>query len=140
MRRPMRFRLSKQLTMREVAQLLGDEWCSGPEGKPTGEDMRRLRRRLRRLEAETGHRLLFGGGVKGRRGGGRCWTTFAALRRADLVDDIDALASVVADRFEELRDAITMSEETTKALARAHARLAGEVAALQRKVARQPTA
>lgn len=134
MRQPMRFRMSKQLSMREVAQLLGEQWCSGPGGEPTKADLERLRRRLRRTQAETGHQLLFGGGRKGRRGGGRCWTTFAALRRAELVDDIDAIASAVTDRLSELREALTVNEEMAKGLARAHARLAGQVAALKRKV------
>jgi len=90
--------------MADVARLLG--WV-GPAGKPTRYDLRRIRRRLRRVEQETGRRILFGGGQGGRPGGGRCWTTWQAIRAAGLVDDVAILDEMARHHLADLRDEVT---------------------------------
>lgn len=95
--------MSRHLTMARMAKLLG--WV-GPTGEPTRNDLDRLRRRLRRVERETGRRILFGGGRRGKRGGGRCWTTWQAIRGAGLVDDVAILDEMARQHLADLRDEV----------------------------------
>lgn len=128
-------RLSKHLSMRQVAELLG--WHSMPDGSASDDEIQRARRRIRRAEQQTGERLLFGGGKRGSRGGGMLWTTWAALRRAGLVDDVAETTDSIAAALAELRQADLMAEERDRALARELATLRSSVAQLKRMADRR---
>lgn len=95
-------RLSRHLTMRDVAAMVGfhDE-----DGKIRVSDVRRARRMLARLERQTGRRLLFD--VQS----GTAWTTLKALREAapDLVESERSLGDRVAALED---DMLTMDHRT----------------------------
>ena len=132
-----RARISQQLTMRDCCILLhqaGGGWCGEGDGEPTRRDIERLRRRLRTAEAQVRRRLLFGGGQRGRRGGGHCWTTIGALRAVGLLDDFEAMAGTVGQRVAELQDTIGELDERQRLLARTLARNQGQLCAIARKL------
>jgi hypothetical protein len=109
-------RLSPQLSLRQVCALLdeaaveagsSERWVTTAIGAPGANDIRRLRRRLRRAEAERKERLLFGGGKRG----SNTWTTWDALRRAGLIDNVAAVTGAVADAVAELRASLATIED-----------------------------
>lgn len=97
-----RRRPSEQLSLAEVCERLGDKWVAPATGKPTQVHIKKLKRRLRRVEAEQRVRLVFGGGRPGRSGGGPCWTTWYALQRAGLVDEFRLLHEQLGARIDEV--------------------------------------
>ena len=88
-------RLSQRLTMREVAELAG---YVDDDGKVNACHLVRAKRHLRRLEEQTGRKLVW---VDRNR---KAWTTLEAMRAADpamvTADKADA------ERLEELADTI----------------------------------
>jgi len=126
-----RMQISPQLTMADVATLLG--WVRPATGRPGRADTDRVRRRLRRIEQESGNRVLHGGGRPGKPGGGRVWTTNAALRKAGLVDDWEAMTDAVRVRIEELGELVDLLDERQRATARALAQVSQQLAATMRK-------
>lgn len=109
-------RITRRLTLDEVAQLLGwDKGCS----PRTMRD--RCRERLRRIERDTGHPLIRRGGGKGN----PSWVAWSDLRAVGLVDDLADAVDVLA----------TERAELIARVARAERRLAWAVARLSELVA-----
>lgn len=114
-------RLTRRLTMAEAAQVLG--WAN--EGHRDA--ARTTLHRLKRYSARLGEPIVHCG--LGR--GNKSWTTYAALRKAGLVDDQGTMADTVAAAMASTLDRIEALERTTRVLARTCADLASRLAALE---------
>ena len=113
-------RLSKRLTMRDVAEQAG--WCDDQTGEVRRSDARRALRWLSRIGERSGVVVLFG------EPSGERWTTMAALRQASpsLVEEDKADAELVAEledgflgvsiRLRSLRAAVAENRRRIEAL------------------------
>ena len=101
-------RLTRRLTMAEAAQVLG--WANEGHRDPARTTLHRLKRYSARLGEPIVHCGL------GR--GNKSWTTYAALRKAGLVDDQGTMADTVAAAMASTLERIEALERTTRALAR----------------------
>jgi hypothetical protein len=112
-------RLTRRLTMAEAAQVLG--WLDFKN--PAKTTLYRLKRYSVRLGEPIVHCGL------GR--GNKSWTTYAALRRAGLIDDQGTMADTVAAAMADTLARIEALERTLRALARQSADLARRCEALE---------
>lgn len=114
-------RLTRRLTMAEAAQVLG--WTN--EGHRDA--ARTTLHRLKRYSARLGEPIVHCG--LGR--GNKSWTTYAALRKAGLLDDEGRVADTVAAAMQDTLARLDAAERTARVLARTCTDLANRVAALE---------
>jgi len=99
-------RLTRRLTMAEAAQVLG--WTDHKD--PARTTLQRLHRFAKRL----GEPVVWAGCGRGN----KAWTTYAALRKAGLIDDQGTMADTVAAAMADTLARLDAAERTLRALAR----------------------
>jgi hypothetical protein len=112
-------RLTRRLTMAEAAQVLG--WLDFKNPAKT------TLHRLKRYSARLGEPIVHCG--LGR--GNKSWTTYAALRKAGLIDDQGTMADTVAAAMAHTLARLDAAERTLRALARQCAELTRRCEALE---------
>lgn len=112
-------RLTRRLTMAEAAQVLG--WTDHKD--PARTTLQRLHRFAKRL----GEPVVWAGCGRGN----KAWTTYAALRKAGLIDDQGTMADTVAAAMADTLARLDTAERTVRVLARTCAELTRRCEALE---------